>query len=371
MQASRRARRSDNKSDQQKNVTDDSAEEEDDDKQQQTPRRSLRSSPPINYDKPAPSSSFSGHISDEEDDFEHSSEDDAEQSGKTPVKTFEWPQISEVREEARRLAQVRKLVFTSTIKLTLLRPQTTRLSAPDVSDTFSSARDLLVQMHAFAAQTGFTMHRRKGSEDGSWVAIACSKGRSSRKHPKQGKCPCVVEAKRNAYGTYRVTKVVLRHNQTLDSPDNAPKPQSEPTPNFASISFFTPPAGPSSSQTTSLFGNLPLSLPQLGRFQFSTGPQLQPAYPSPLLVPAFLDDLKALISLLMPVLSPSSTSRLATTLIGTGVNSISDLANFLLFETDTTLPRFLKGLAHREGDDVAEDAFLFFQLMRRYSMDNA
>ncbi|BGP68628.1 hypothetical protein NBRC10513v2_001963 [Rhodotorula toruloides] len=85
----------------------------------------------------------------------------------------------------------------------------------------------------------------------------------------------------------------------------------------------------------------------------------------------FLADLEALITLLMPDLTPTSTSRLASQLVATGIRSTSDLADVLLFETDRVLPKFLEGLVYREGADIAQDALLFLQLMRMYGMDSA
>ncbi|BGP68603.1 hypothetical protein NBRC10513v2_001938 [Rhodotorula toruloides] len=280
------------------------------------------------------------------DGEEYEAEQSADASG-TREKAFEWPHVSEVREEAVRMAQA------------------ARIPTPNVGDTFDTPRDLLVHIHAFAQQSGFAMHRRRGDENGSWVVIGCSKGNNRGKRSPEGGCPCLVEAHRSDDGSYTLSKVVLPHNHAVSLRDNA-------TPDVASTSASTPIAGPSNSQaTTSFFSPPPRPSPQRFRFHFGTAqPQLQPASGFPAAL-TFVGDLKALISLLIPDLSPASTSRLATTLIGTGVNSISDLANFLIFEIDTTLPKFLEGLAYREGDDVAEDAFLFFQLMRMYSMDNA
>ncbi|BGP06305.1 hypothetical protein JCM10049v2_002126 [Rhodotorula toruloides] len=94
-----------------------------------------------------------------------------------------------------------------------------------------------------------------------------------------------------------------------------------------------------------------------------------PATSPPEPAPDFLADLEALISLLMPDLPPTLTSRLASSLNATGIRSISDLSDALLFETDRVLPKFLEGLAYREGADIAQDALLFLQLLRVYSMD--
>ncbi|BGP23040.1 transcription factor, FAR1-related domain-containing protein [Rhodotorula toruloides] len=199
-----------------------------------------------------------------------------------------------------------------------------------------------------------------------------NKGRRRSKSWTQVKFPRIVEAERNAYGTYRLTRIVLRHDHTLDSPDDDAEPEHEETPNIASTSSFTPLAGTSYSCTApSIFTTGRQPSPRFPRLQFDTAQELQPASPARPPPLAFFDDLKALISFLMPNLAPVSASRLASQLIGTGIRSISDLTNFLLFETDTTLPCFLRGLARREGDDVAEDAFSLFQLMRMYSMDSA
>ncbi|BGO89839.1 hypothetical protein NBRC10512_005608 [Rhodotorula toruloides] len=331
------------------------------DEQQRSPHRSLRSRAAVDYHEPGLSLLSSCFNSDDEGAMEQSNEDNADQSGEGSVstsaakrQTFEWPQISEVREDASRVAE------------------TTCLAAPAVGDTFTSARDLPVQLHAFAAQMGFTMHRRRCSKDGSWVAIGCSRGRNRSKLSRQGKCACVVEADRDAHGSYRLSKVVLRHNHDLAPPNDVDEPEPEATPSAASTSASAPLAGPSNSHaTTSFFSPPPLPSPQHPRFHFDTRqPQSQPA-PARLPALAFVADLKALISLLIPDFSPASTSRLASQLVGAGVRSVSELTDFLLFEGDSVLPGFLEGLAYREGDEIAEDAFLFFQLLRAYSMDNA
>ncbi|BGP30321.1 hypothetical protein JCM10296v2_002075 [Rhodotorula toruloides] len=319
----------------------------------QAPRRSLRSRVQVDYYKP--NRSRDSRSDEDGDEDEQSSEDEAEQSREVPAAsiaakrpTFAWSPISEVREEARRVAK------------------TARLGAPTVGASppraTCSYNFMLSQLRRASPCIVVTL--KKMARQSPSVAVRVAVRASTRLVPG---APAS-----EAHGSYRLSKVVLGHSHDLAPPNDIDEREPEATPNVASTSASTPLAGPSNSQAAnSFFSPLPRPPPQHSRFHFYTAqPQIQPA-PARLPALAFLADLKALISLLIPDFPPASTSRLASKLVGAGSRSVSDLSAFLFFEGDSVLPDFLEDLAHREGDEVADDAFLFLQLMRAYSLDDA
>ncbi|GAA5954053.1 hypothetical protein JCM3765_000733 [Sporobolomyces pararoseus] len=274
-------------------------------------------------------------------------EDDEEEGGEDYVQ--EWSEEEEELERAisrkgRRkskkrtravsnLSEVRKRVRTifptkADLQIeiqTLSRQGPVPLPTPD--QRFDSARHLLVQLHTFAAQNGFTIYRWSSHLLTSQLKMTCFRRTSRYKGAPGGCCPYELRAEEiGQSGKWRFIETVGNHNHPLSSFNNQVTSQSS---NETPAAF---PSRPSQKITSSASTPFDLhypyptpSLPPTAPFSNSTSPlQTSNHHPSRSSSPSdLISFLRSFNS------SPPFLQHTLSTLSSAGIRSIDDLIAIL------------------------------------------
>ncbi|GAA6037058.1 hypothetical protein JCM8097_005530 [Rhodosporidiobolus ruineniae] len=114
-----------------------------------------------------------------------------------PVKAQLYPSASELKDDIDALLSSGDVAF------------------PSSTETFSSARQLLVRLHAYAHQRGFTFFRRSGASQHGAFTLWCWKRHHRYNDAVGGRCDVVVEAAQGSGGRWRVSTHSLQHNHGL------------------------------------------------------------------------------------------------------------------------------------------------------------
>ncbi|GAA5912807.1 hypothetical protein JCM6882_000433 [Rhodosporidiobolus microsporus] len=242
--------------------------------------------------------------SDEDSDNKSDDSDDASFSGRTSSRSPPFPSARQLTRENEALLAAGPVSFPS-------------------SASFPSARDLLINLHAYAQQRHFTLFRTSNSSETNSLTMRCSRAHYRFHNTAEGRCEMFVEAKKGENGKWAVSSKSRKHNHPLGS--STLTPVKEEQPKLAKRSRRSLPVTP----PTVLDQYAKPSSPYLSPPAAATG--LRPSAPS-----TFPHDLDAFLLSLFPALETVGLAQYASLLLSTGLSSLDDLAALLFLEDSTT-----------------------------------
>ncbi|GAA6001280.1 hypothetical protein JCM10207_007499 [Rhodosporidiobolus poonsookiae] len=222
---------------------------------------------------------------------------------------------------------------------------------PSPAESFSSARDLLIRLHAHAQQRSFTIYRRS-APNASKLFLVCWRYNSRFKNVGNGCCKYSITAHKKG-GTWRVTDTNLEHNHSLD--DNAGaeavrRAQGRGKGRKAVLEASNEDDGDSSSS-----------------FELSPAPPVKRkaaralvAQRVNLLPPSPASQLFSLLCALLPDTPIADLDRAATLLFSLGISSVTSLAELVLVADDT----LLRWIDHLGSGGAHEDEASGMQVCR-------
>ncbi|GAA6025070.1 hypothetical protein JCM10207_003397 [Rhodosporidiobolus poonsookiae] len=220
---------------------------------------------------------------------------------------------------------------------------------PSSTESFASARDVLIRFHAYSQQRKFTLHRRNRARTLTRILLRCFRHHTRFRNDKNGCCKYSITVEKKD-AQWRITDTNLEHNHSLDDERGVEAVKraqgSAKRRKAARLPANSSDAGDSSSD------------------EFSPSPPLErkaarPSASRPIARQSFTSAPSApasqLLSLLCALLPDTLTADLdyaAILLLSLGVDSVTSLAELVLV-ADETLLRWMdhlgSGGAHEDG----------------------
>ncbi|GAA5954036.1 hypothetical protein JCM3765_000729 [Sporobolomyces pararoseus] len=224
------------------------------------------------------------------------------------------------------------------------------VDCPDLSETFDSARQLLVRLHSYAQQHQFRLNRESKHDELNRLEVRCTRYRAtSKKAQNFSRCPCKILAYRDKAEKWRIKTIVKEHNHpTLDNalpekrievsplvsvprkrarqnppsppPPPSPSPSARITPTSLDCNSLTPALPPRPISIAS--HSHPLSTSTKSTFGSTSFSSLIQSFSS----------------------CPTQTSTFLTSLSAVGISDVETLSSILKLET-TNFQRFLSGFS--------------------------
>ncbi|BGP23039.1 hypothetical protein JCM10295v2_001932 [Rhodotorula toruloides] len=191
---------------------------------------------------------------------------------------------------------------------------------PSRQEAFSSAREILITLYAFAQSRGSSMYRRSDKSDNSYIRLVCSRFHHRYTSTQQGRCDVVVTVERDPKKVWHIKGRKLDHNHKIDEPGAATTETRSHHPSKGAAAI--PGTFGSNVQT-----------------RRSNKSAFQPAEPAAASTPLHVEDFAAFLYSSFPVVPPHELELVVTFLAHLGFSILEDLASLVLLE-----PLFIQGL---------------------------
>ncbi|GAA5839737.1 hypothetical protein JCM11251_002577 [Rhodosporidiobolus azoricus] len=283
------------------------------------------------------------------------SEDDGLATIKTLSDTLQSPTKKRVRrsfpskqtlhDEIDPLAKVRSYFLLFSPHTTIVRPtclQSCPVSMPGIGSRFAFLDALLIHIHAYAAQNGFSFTRRCGGEDKEILRVECSESR----HPSGSrKCRFHLKAQENDIGGWTITDIHSSHSHALGQPDIPPPAAGQHALNSLSVSSSSASGSASSTghprKPHPPRSGFPTSWALADACSLAAPPPPTTSNHTPATFPAFLLSLD-------PYLSAADLYSISTFYAAAGITTVDQLAEFVRLEDETVI-RLVEGVREDMG----------------------